>query len=125
METKFLSVNKKTTLKEIYDIFSNQKYNEILVLDEENRLYGIITLHVLKTILNENLLNNFFIAQDVANTDLVVVLPQESLYTLLNKIGFREINTVPVVNSLEDKHVIGIIRRKTILKKIAEKSKNV
>ncbi|HEX12981.1 MAG: chloride channel protein [Desulfurella sp.] len=125
METKFLTVSKDKTLKEIYDIFANQKYNEILVLDENNKLYGIVTLHVLKTILNENLLNNFLIAADVANTDLVVVLPQESLYTLLNKIGFREINTIPVVKSLESMEVIGIIRRKAILNKIAQGSSNV
>ncbi|WP_291493946.1 chloride channel protein [Desulfurella sp.] len=125
METKFLTVSKDKTLKEIYDIFANQKYNEILVLDENNKLYGIVTLHVLKTILNENLLNNFLLAADVANTDLVVVLPQESLYTLLNKIGFKEINTVPVVKSLDSMEVIGIIRRKAILNKIAQGNLNV
>jgi CIC family chloride channel protein len=125
METKFLTINKNETLKEIYNIFANEKYNEILVLDENNKLYGIITLHVLKTILNESLLNNFLLAADIANTDLIVVLPQESLYALLNKIGFREINTVPVVKSLETMEVIGIIRRKSILRRISQGSTNV
>jgi CIC family chloride channel protein len=82
-------------------------------------------LHVLKTILNESLLNNFLLAADIANTDLIVVLPQESLYALLNKIGFREINTVPVVKSLETMEVIGIIRRKSILRRISQGSTNV
>lgn len=125
METKFLTINKNETLKEIYNIFANEKYNEILVLDENNKLYGIITLHVLKTILNESLLNNFLLAADIANTDLIVVLPQESLYALLNKIGFREINTVPVVKSLETMEVIGIIRRKSMLRRISQGSTNV
>ncbi|MGB9755449.1 MAG: chloride channel protein, partial [Desulfurella sp.] len=120
METNFLTIEKDKMLKEIYDIFSNAKYNEILVLDENHKLYGIITLHVLKTILNEDILNNFLLAADVANTDLIFVLPQESLYVLLSKIGFKEINTIPVVKSLEDMEVIGIIRRKTILKKLSK-----
>lgn len=122
METNFLTIVKDKTLKEIYDIFSNEKYNEILVLDENNKLYGIITLHVLKTILNEDILNNFLLAADIANTDLIFVLPQESLYVLLSKIGFKEINTIPVVKSLESMEVIGIIRRKTILKKLSKGS---
>ncbi|HHS48616.1 MAG TPA: CBS domain-containing protein [Desulfurella acetivorans] len=125
METKFLTISKNETLKEIYNIFANEKYNEILVLDENNKLYGIITLHVLKTILNESLLNNFLLAADIANTDLIVVLPQESLYALLNKIGFRKINTVPVVKSLETMEVIGIIRRKSVLRRISQGSTNV
>ncbi len=125
MEKKFLTISKDKTLKEIYDIFANEKYNEILVLDENNRLYGILTLHVLKTILNENILNNFLLAADIANTDLIFVLPQESLHSLLNKIGFREINTIPVVKSLENMEVIGIIRRKTILKKMTKGNNDV
>ncbi len=54
------------------------------------------------------------VAEDVANKDVITTTEDENLNTLLHKIGFKEINTVPVVD--KDGKVIGIITRKDIIK---------
>ncbi len=114
MRKDFLSVQGNTNLSKIYEILSESKQTDIPVIDSHNNLQGIVTLHVLKSILGENELADFLVAEDVANKDVVTTTKDENLNTLLHKIGFKEINTVPVV---DDKgKVVGIVTRKDIIK---------
>ncbi len=114
MKKEFLSVTNSTNLSKIYEILSDSKQTDIPVLDKDNSLQGIVTLHVLKSILGESELSNFLVAEDVANKDVVTTTAEENLNTLLHKIGFKEINTVPVVD--KNGKVVGIITRKDIIK---------
>ncbi len=114
MRKDFVSVTGDTHLSKIYETLSESKQTDIPVIDANKNLQGIVTLHVLKTILGENELADFLVAEDVANKDVITTTKEENLNTLLHKIGFKEINTVPVVD--ENGKVIGIITRKDIIK---------
>ena len=114
MKSKFLSVTGDTNLSKIFDILSDSKQTDIPIMDSHNNLQGIVTLHVLKSILGENELADFLVADDVSNKNVVTATKEENLNTLLHKIGFKEINTIPVVD--EKGKVIGIITRKDIIK---------
>ena len=112
----FVTVEQSRSLKDIYAILSESKQTDLLVVDEDNRLSGIITLQVLKTILGENEMSNFLVARDVANTNLITTHSEENLNTLMHKIGFKEINTVPIVDDRDSRKIIGVIRRKDVIK---------
>ena len=114
MRANFVSVTGDTNLSKIYETLSESKQTDIPVIDTNNNLQGIVTLHVLKSILGENELADFLVAEDVANKDVITTTKEENLNTLLHKIGFKEINTVPVVDN--NGKVIGIITRKDIIK---------
>lgn len=114
MKTQFASVDSSTKLSKIYDILSKTKQTDIPVLDKNKNIMGIITLHVLKSILGENELADFLVAEDIANKDVISTTPDENLNHILHKIGFKEINTVPVVD--KNGKISGIITRKDIIK---------
>ncbi len=114
MKKDFVSVNGSTNLSKIYEILSDAKQTDIPVIDENNKLQGIVTLHVLKSILGESEIADFLVAEDVANKDVVTTTEMENLNTLLHKIGFKEINTVPVLD--QNGRVVGIITRRDIIK---------
>ncbi|WP_025270185.1 chloride channel protein [Hippea sp. KM1] len=114
MKKDFVSVSNSTSLAKIFEILSEAKQTDIPIIDNSNKLQGIVTLHVLKSILGEGELADFLVAEDVANKDVITTTKEENLNTLMHKIGFREINTIPVVD--DEGKVIGIITRKDIIK---------
>ncbi len=115
MRKQFASVDSSTKLSTIYDILSKTKQTDIPVLNKNKNISGIITLHVLKSILGENELSDFLVAADIANKDVITATPDENLNNIMHKIGFKEINTIPVVDDANGK-IIGIITRKDIIK---------
>ncbi len=123
MREKFASVDGSTKLSKIYEILSKTKQSDIPVLDKDKNIVGIITLHVLKSILGENELADFLVAEDIANKDVISTTPEENLNHILHKIGFKEINTVPVVD--KDGKISGIITRKDIIKAYNNATENL
>ncbi len=123
MKTNFTFVDSSTKLSKIYDILSKTKQTDIPILSKEGKISGIITLHVLKSILGENELSDFLVAEDIANRDVITADPDENLNNILHKIGFKEINTVPVVG--QNNKIIGIITRKDIIKSYNEATENL
>jgi len=123
MKEKFASVDGSTKLSKIYEILSKTKQSDIPVLDKDKNIVGIITLHVLKSILGENELADFLVAEDIANKDVISTTPEENLNHILHKIGFKEINTVPVVD--KDGKISGIITRKDIIKAYNDATENL
>ncbi len=123
MKDKFASVDSSTKLSKIYDILSKTKQTDIPVLDKDKNIVGIITLHVLKSILGENELADFLVAEDIANKDVISTTPDENLNHILHKIGFKEINTVPVID--KDGKISGIITRKDIIKAYNDATENL
>jgi len=123
MKEKFASVDGSTKLSKIYKILSKTKQSDIPVLDKDKNIVGIITLHVLKSILGENELADFLVAEDIANKDVISTTPEENLNHILHKIGFKEINTVPVVD--KDGKISGIITRKDIIKAYNDATENL
>ncbi len=123
MKGKFASVDSSTKLSKIYDILSKTKQTDIPVLDKDKNIIGIITLHVLKSILGESELADFLVAEDIANKDVISTTPDENLNHILHKIGFKEINTVPVVD--KDGKIKGIITRKDIIKAYNDATENL
>ncbi len=120
MTRDFEWVRVYTPLRDIYKILSETHHTEVLVFDDDDNLVGIVTMHVLKTILGESELAEIVVASDVANIDLVTTTEDEDLNHLMHKIGFREINTVPVVDRSNPRKVIGIVRRRDIIKAFNE-----
>ncbi len=116
MEHDFITVDKATHLSKIYKILSESKQTDLLVVDENNELSGILTLQALKSTLSEEIMRNILVAGDLYNESVITTTENESVFSLIHKIGFKEINTIPVVDYSNKKKIIGIVRRKDIIK---------
>ena len=85
-----------------------------LIVDEENRLVGIITRGDLVRALrqDQNLLTT---VADAGSSDLVVAFPDEPLVSALTKMLNRDVGRLPVVEPGDHSRVVGYLGRASIL----------
>jgi CIC family chloride channel protein len=127
VRTDFKTIIESTPLRKIFSILSSEKLDDIPIVNKKGELTGIITLHDIKAVLDSPEVSKILVAKDVANLNPITITPHESLHDALHKIGFKEINTLPVVDKKDKTKIIGIIRRKDITKiynEIVEKIKS-
>lgn len=85
-----------------------------LIVDEKNRLTGIITRGDMVRTLSREDAESLTVA-DAGTTDLIVAYPDELLVDTLNKMLDRDIGRLPVVSPEDTTHVVGYIGRSAIL----------
>ncbi len=115
MQKKFTSITQDTTLKRIYSILSSSKDDDLLVVDIHGMLKGIISIKTLTNLLGHSEIENIIIAKDIATENIITTTIDDNIHNLLHKIGFKDINVMPVVDKNNTNHVIGIVRRKDII----------
>ena len=99
-------------LEKVIDVFQNTRALQLYVGDEEGRLLGIVDLHEVKRLLGEEPAA-FVIAADIVG-EIPVVTPDDSLVEVNEKLWFRELGQLPVVDE-ESRKFLGIVTRRDIL----------
>lgn len=115
MHTKFTTVYLTTPLEKIYKILSQSKDDDLIVLDSRGLLAGIISIKSIANLLGNTGIENFIIAKDLANENVLTTTLSENIHSLLHRIGFKDINVIPIIDDKNAKKVIGIVRRKDII----------
>ncbi len=82
--------------------------------DEEGRLLGVIDLHDVKSRFSDQELSELVIAEDLV-TEIPFVTPVESLTSVNEKLWFRDLGQLPVVESAENRRFLGIVTRRDLL----------
>ncbi len=74
--------------------------------DEEGRLLGVIDLHDVKSRFADPELSDLVIAEDLV-TEIPFVTPEEPLTSVNEKLWFRDLGQLPVVDSAETRRFLG------------------
>ena len=85
-----------------------------LIVDDQNRLVGIITRGDIVRALRRKQNEEMTVAE-AGSTDLVVAFPDEPLYAALTKMLDRDVGRLPVVERNEPNRVVGYLGRAAIL----------
>jgi CIC family chloride channel protein len=85
-----------------------------LIMDDKNRLTGIITRGDIVRALRQKQKEEMTVAE-AGSTDLVVAFPEEPLYAALTKMLDRDIGRLPVVERNNPTRVVGYLGRAAIL----------
>jgi CIC family chloride channel protein len=99
-------------LEKVVDVFQNSRVLQLYVGDEEGRLLGIVELHEVKRMMGEEPAS-FVIAADLV-TEIPVVTPDDSLVEVNEKLWFRDLGQLPVVDG-ETQKFLGIVTRRDVL----------
>ncbi len=91
------------------------RYSSFPVVDRQGLLSGIVTFQDFKEILFEEGLENLVVAGDIAVPGVITVTEGENLDRALRKIGFRNIEQLPVVAEGNPRKIVGILSRRDIL----------
>ena len=101
-------------LAEIVQTFLRTRSLYLYVGNEDQTLLGVIDLHDIKDAFREAELPSAVIAEDLV-VDIPFVTPSESLTSVNEKLWFRDLGQLPVVQSPENRKFLGIITRRDLL----------
>ncbi len=101
-------------LKELLRLTFASRHTSFPVVDSDGLLCGIVTLHDFKEVIWEEGLGDLIIVKDISIPDVITVTKGESLDDALEKIGFRNIEQLPVVDETNPRKIIGILSRRDI-----------
>ncbi len=114
MRTDVKLIPRTTPLTDIIKAFLTTRTLYLYVGDEEGRFLGVVDLHDIKETFLEKELGALVIAEDLV-TEIPCVTPSESLTSVNEKLWFRDLGHLPVVDSLESKRFLGIVTRRDLL----------
>ena len=113
-------VKENTTLPQIGQRFLSSQNNFFPVVDAQNRLVGVVALHDLKEYLGGGQELNAIIAADVMRAVPPCLRPGQKLMDALPTLLASEQRNVPVVNTFEEKRLIGSVPRAEALAALSE-----
>ena len=101
-------------LAEIVNAFLHSRSLYLYVGDDEGRLLGVVDLHDIKESLPDRNISSLVIAADLV-TEIPFVTPSEPLTSVNEKLWFRDLGQLPVVDSAENRRFLGIVTRRDLL----------
>ena len=102
-----------TPFTEVMQHFLNSNLPLSLVVDEQHRLLGIISIHDVKATLQDESLASLVVAVDVAQPPDTITTAQETLARCLEKFTVSEQEYLPVLST--DQRLEGIVSRQDVL----------
>jgi len=114
MRTDVKLVPRTLPLPEIVSTFLKTRSLYLYVGDDSGRLLGVVDLHDIKESLPERDLSALVIAEDLVS-EIPSVTPTEALTSVNEKLWFRDLGQLPVVDSPETRRFLGIVTRRDLL----------
>ncbi|MEF3255346.1 MAG: chloride channel protein [Deferribacterales bacterium] len=102
--------------KDIINFISSTKHNSFPVITIENKLIGVLKFEEIREFVFEEGLEELVIASELCDKDSPMITPDKSLAASIEMIGTMNVELLPVVDSLENRKLIGIITRRDIIK---------
>ncbi|HEX4440070.1 MAG TPA: chloride channel protein [Thermoanaerobaculia bacterium] len=103
-----------TPLPEIVAAFLRSRSLLLYVGDDQGRLLGAVDIHDVKESFPEKELAGLVVAADIL-TEIPFVTPEESLTTVNEKLWFRDVGQLPVVDSAASRKFLGIVTQRDLL----------
>jgi len=104
------------SLRDLSDRFAMSHYNGFPVLDENDQLYGVVTLQDLEKVTHQGKRPLGARVRDIATTSLQVAYPDEPMWAAVKRMGVRDIGQLPVVSREDPTRLVGWIRGSDIVR---------
>jgi CIC family chloride channel protein len=113
MLTQVITVAEKDTVTDVGLMIKHTNHRGFPVIGSDGRLSGIVT----RSDINKALADGRAMSpvMTIMTTSLIVCYPDESLKTALHKMGSGNIGRIPVVDRTDERHLRGILTRKSLL----------
>ena len=111
------TISTDTKLSEFSEILSKTRHHGMPVLDNQGKLWGIVTVTDLDRAIEQNLPTTTPITEiGTDKSKTMVAYPDESMGEALSRMGIRGVGRLPVVSREDNAHIIGLIRRADIIR---------
>jgi len=113
MTTDLQVMSVDTPLKEILTLMAESPFPHFVVLDEKGLLAGVLTLRDIRSkLVKPEEMADHVTARDLMQTDVVVVREDQNMHHVLELFARHGFSFLPVVSRLNDRKVIGQIKRR-------------
>ena len=113
-EVDFISESANVNqLLEIFRIAKGSFY--FPVIDDTGRMCGVISMQDVKGILHDKELRLSNTVGNICTRDVIALTPDDTLYTAMMLFDVKGIEEIPVVESPDDKWVLGMLKRRDVI----------
>ncbi len=85
------------------------------VLGPQERLLGVVTLEEVVLAAQTPALRPLLVAEDLMRTDILPVVPEDTLDVVLERLVANDVEALPVVENLQNRRFLGLVRRSEII----------
>ena len=129
-------ISERANINHLLEIFRMAKNSFYFpVVDDSGRMTGIISMQDVKNILHRAEEERVcYLVGGICSRDVIMLTPDNSLYTAMELFDVKGIEEIPVVEDLENKWVVGMLKRRDVIaaynhevlkKGIAEKAETI
>lgn len=115
MSRRVTTVPESMTLGDFAKFIEETHYTNFPLINELGELTGIISVQDFMGVVFEKDLMDLVVIKELATTELVTVHPEEDLDAAMRKIGYRNIEQLPVVDRETHRQLYGIISRRDMI----------
>ncbi|UCG52025.1 MAG: chloride channel protein [Candidatus Latescibacterota bacterium] len=120
-DTSFKYVHENLTLREFIPIMTDIDQQNFPVVNSTGEMTGIFSINDVRDILVERDLDNLLIMKEIANEDVPFVTLEDNLADVLRRFTEHEVDTLPVVEREDSAKLLGMIRRRDVIRSYYEK----
>ncbi len=116
MSTDYHSVIPNMPLKEFSKLLSTSHLNGFPVVDNQGVLLGVVTASDLYREAPHGSFGEKKVRDIFTRSNLQIALPDEPVWKSLKRMSTLDISLIPVIDSLENKKLIGVVHRANIIR---------
>ncbi|HDR46776.1 MAG TPA: chloride channel protein [Geoalkalibacter subterraneus] len=109
------TISERMTLGDFAHFVEQTSHSNFPLVDDAGELTGIISVQDFMGVVFEKELMDLVVVKELATTDVITVHADESLDDAMRKIGYRNIEQLPVVDRKTHRKIYGIISRRDMI----------
>ncbi len=110
-------ISERANINHLLEIFRLAKDHFYFpVVDDSGRMTGIISMQDVKNILHRAKEERVcYLVGGICNRDVITLTPDDTLYTAMKLFDLKGIEEIPVVEDLDNKWVVGMLKRRDVI----------
>ncbi len=113
MTKRVITISPELTVNELLDQIARHHHIGFPIIDESKRIRGIVTLQDAMKVAKEK--RNSVSVHEIASKDLVVIFPDDSVATALERMSRRNIGRLLVVGEKDKRLLLGVLTRSDVM----------
>lgn len=109
------TIKENMSFAEFMSFFPTSKSQYYPVMNYENKLTGVVSFQDIREILLEEGLEHLVVMKELAESNLIKLLPHDNLNEAIKKFGIKDIEAIPVVHPEDSTELLGILKRKDVI----------
>jgi CIC family chloride channel protein len=110
-----LTIPSTATFRQLSAKFLETPVDYFYLIDSNGGLTGVVSFRDIRPYLMEEALSDLVRVDTIATSSPVSVTPEESLFDVLIKFGYKNVAILPVISDPHRRRLIGTIHRREVL----------